>query len=288
MTQPSRRFDDNQTELGTPILLCQSLTRAFGILETLAQAGRELGMKEISEQTRLNISTVFRLIQTMEECNLVERNRETRKYRMGLKVLSWGTRVLQSADLARQAAPFLEELNKKTRETVHLTVRDGDAGVYVYKLDSPIPLRIYSEIGKRAPLYCTGVGKVLLAAMPKHEREDWLKRNALQRCTPNTITDKTKLEREIAKIDRLGYALDNEEHEPHVKCAAAPIYDYTGRVIAAISVTVPSVRMAAKRVPELVHQVKDAAQKLSVQLGFGVRAAATSSAARAFKQQGAA
>lgn len=247
----------------------QSLVRGFRILETLAHAGGELGMQEISRQTELHISTVFRLIETLEECHLVERSPETGKYRMGLKVLTWGTQVLQTKDLRLVAGRFLQALNEKTRETVHLTVRDGDAAVYIHKFDSPIPLRIYSEIGKRAPLYCTGVGKVLLAALSEKEKRVWLKRNSLKKFTPTTITDRSKLEEEILRIRELGYALDNEEHEPHVRCVAAPIRDYSGHVVAAVSVTVPSVRMTGDRVPKLIRGVKDTANKISAHLGYG-------------------
>ncbi len=250
----------------------QSLVRAIRILDTLARASDELGMQEISRETQLHISTVFRLIETLGQCNLVERNRETGKYRLGLKVFAWGTQVMQTTDLRRKAAPFLQDLNKKTRETVHLTVRDGDAAVYLHKFDSPIPLRIYSEIGKRAPLYCTGVGKILLAAMPDQERDEWLKHNPLRRFTSSTITDRTRLDSELKRIRELGYALDNEEHEPHVRCVAAPIYDYTGVVVAAVSVTVPSVRMTPKRLPTLIQGVKETASRVSRQLGYGVHA----------------
>ncbi len=234
-------------------------------------------MQDISKQIQLHISTVFRLIQTLECCGLVERNRNTGKYRIGLKLLTWGSQALQTMDLRRQAEPFLQELNEKTRETVHLTIRDRDAAIYVHKFDSPIPLRIYSEIGKRAPLYCTGVGKVLLASLPEQERADWFKRNPLLKHTPNTITDKKKLERELAKINELGYALDNEEHEPHVRCVAAPILDYTGSVAAAISLTVPSVRLSQERLPSLIQQVRDTAKKISVRLGHEFRPATNSS-----------
>ncbi len=257
----------------------QSLVRAIGILDVLAHAGGELGMQEISRETGLHISTVFRLLETLDSCKLVERSRETGKYRLGLKVLAWGTQVMQATDLRRQAAPFLRELNEETRETVHLTVRDGDAAVYLHKFDSPIPLRIYSEIGKRAPLYCTGVGKVLLSAMSQQEKEDWLKRNPLRRFTPTTITDRGRLELELKRINELGYALDNEEHEPHVRCVAAPVSDYTGQVVAAVSVTIPSVRITPQRLPELVQRVKETAGKISTQLGYGIQAHIESPAA---------
>lgn len=244
----------------------QSVVRAVSILDALADSGGELQMQEISRQTKLHISTVFRLVETLEKCKLVERNRDTGRYRIGLKVLTWGSHVREGTDLRREAAPFLEELNENTRETVHLTVRDGDAAVYVHKIDSPIPLRIYSEIGRRAPLHCTGVGKVLLAAMSEQEREAWLERNPLTRHTPATITDRTKLEKELTRIRELGYALDREEHEHHVRCVAAPVLDHTGSIIAAISITVPSVRMSSERLPTLIRQVKDTAKKISMRL----------------------
>ncbi len=246
----------------------QSLTRGLRILDALAEADGDLGMQEISRRVDLNISTVFRLIQTLEECGLVGKDRETGRYRVGMKLLGWSSRVLQAMDIRRQATPFLQELNEETRETVHLTVRDGDAAMYAVKFDSPIPLRIYSELGKRAPLHCTGVGKVLLAFTSREDRHSWLQRNSLHKFTQSTITEKKRLEKELGKISSQGYALDNEEHEPHVRCVAAPVFDYTGNIVAAISVTVPSVRMTKNRIAVLIRSVKETAEKISGSLGY--------------------
>jgi DNA-binding IclR family transcriptional regulator len=231
-------------------------------------------MQEISRQTRLHMSTVFRLVETLEECKLVEKNRDTGRYRIGLKVLTWASHVCEGIDLRSAAVPVLEELNNNTRETVHLTVLDEDAAVYVHKIDSPIPLRIYSEIGRRGPLHCTGVGKVLLAAMSEQEREAWLERNPLTRHTPATILDRTKLEKELSRIKEWGYAVDREEHERHVRCVAAPVLDHAGNTLAAISITVPSVRMSSERSASLIRQVKDSAKKISMHLRNASYAAA--------------
>lgn len=246
----------------------QSVVRGTKIVDAIAAAEKEIGAQQISTNLGLNISTVFRFLQTLSQCGLVEQNPETGKYRLGLKLLDWGMQVLRRMDLRRDALPFLRELNEKTREMVHLTVYDHDAAIYIEKIESPTPLRVYSEVGKAAPLHCTGVGKVLMAALSKEKLTELLKRYPLRRCTPNTITDIAALKSELSRIRAQGFAMDNEEHEQHIRCVAAPIQNHTGKVVASISIAGPTTRVTPARVPELIEAVKEAAGKISTRLGY--------------------
>jgi len=246
----------------------QSVIRATRIINAVAEAGRDVGAQEISSTLGLHLSTVFRFLQTLGQCDLVEQDPETGKYRLSLKLLDWGMQVLRRMDLRRDALPFLHELSEKTREMVHLTVMNRDSAIYIEKIDSPTPLRVYSEIGKVAPLHCTGVGKVLMAALSDEELAELLKRYSLMRFTPNTITDRGALKIELDRIRAQGYAEDKEEHEQHIHCVAAPIRNHLGKVVASISIAGPTTRVTPARLPELIVAVKDAARRISTQLGF--------------------
>lgn len=245
----------------------QSVSRAVKILNAVAEAGKDTGAQEISAALALHLSTVFRFLQTLGHLDLVEQDPQTGKYRLGLKLLDWGMQVLRGLDLRHDALPFLRELNEKTREMVHLTILKGDSVIYIEKLDSPTPLRVYSELGKTAPLHCTGVGKVQMAFLPEQEITEFLKRHPLTRFTRTTITDAAVLKAELAHIRAQGYGIDNEEHEEHIRCVAAPIRNHLGKVVASISIAGPTARMTPARMPELIVAVKDAARRISIRLG---------------------
>jgi len=246
----------------------QSVVRGFKILDSIAGAEEEIGAQQISTMVGLHISTVFRFLQTLVQNGAVEQNPETGKYRLGLKLLAWGTQVLRQMDLRRDAIALLRELGEKTRETVHMSVYDCDAAIYIEKIEGPTPLRGFSEIGKGAPLHCTGLGKVLMAALTEKELNELLKRYPLRSFTPNTITQAGSMKKELERIRAQGYATDNEEHEPGIRCVAAPIRNHTGKVIASISIAGRTTSVTPARVPELIRTVQEAAQKISARLGY--------------------
>ena len=246
----------------------QSVVRVFKLVDAIAGAEGEIGAQQISTMVGLHISTVFRFLQTLVQNGVLEQNWKTGKYRLGLKLLAWGTQVLRQMDLRRDAIPLLRELNEKTKETVHMSVYDRDAAIYIEKLESPAPLRGFSEVGKGAPLHCTGVGKVLMASLPEKDLNDLLKRYPLKRFTPNTITQWGSMKRELERIRTQGYAIDNEEHEPGIRCVAASIRNHTGKVIASISVAGRTTSITRARVPELIRSVLETAQKISTRLGY--------------------
>jgi IclR family transcriptional regulator, KDG regulon repressor len=159
-------------------------------------------------------------------------------------------------------------LNQQTRETIHLTVRHGLSAVYVEKLDSPEPLRIHSRIGAGVPLYCTAVGKVMLAYMPQEEHNRVLPELQVKRLTPNTVGNLQELETELYRVRKNGYACDLEEHEMHIRCVAAPIWDHTGSVQSSLSITAPVVRMPVNRLRQLAPLIQAAGLQISRELGY--------------------
>ena len=164
--------------------------------------------------------------------------------------------------------PYLQELNQNTRETIHLTVRHALSAVYVEKLDSPEPLRIYSRIGAAVPLHCTGVGKVMLAYMPPEELAAILPQLEFRRLTENSIANLQELQTHLQKVRKNGYACDLEEYEPHIRCIAAPIWDHSGAVNASVSITGPAVRMSFTRLRQLAPLIQDASKRISRGLGY--------------------
>jgi DNA-binding IclR family transcriptional regulator len=189
-------------------------------------------------------------------------------YHLGIACFAIGQAALSQLDIRQVSLPYLRELNRQTRETIHLTVRHGLSAVYLEKLDSPEQLRIYSRIGAAVPLYCTAVGKVMLAYMPDEERDRVLPQLALKRLTPNTAGSLQELKAELYRVRKNGYACDLEEHELHIRCVAAPIWDHAGSVNASLSITAPMVRMAVTRLRQLAPLIQTAGLQISRELGY--------------------
>jgi DNA-binding IclR family transcriptional regulator len=189
-------------------------------------------------------------------------------YHLGIACFAIGQAAVGQLDIRRLSLPYLKELNQQTRETIHLTVRHGLTAVYVEKLDSSEPLRIHSRIGAAVPLYCTAVGKVMLANMPQEERDRILPELGIRRLTPNTVGNLQELETELYRVRKNGYACDMEEHEMHIRCVAAPIWDHTGSVHSSLSITAPVVRMPVTRLRQLAPMIQSAGLQISRELGY--------------------
>jgi IclR family transcriptional regulator, KDG regulon repressor len=212
------------------------------------------------------VSTVHRFLTNLESAGFLNRSSDS-MYHLGIACFAIGQAALGQLDIRRVSLPYLEELNAQTRETIHLTVRHGHSAVYVEKLDSTEPLRIHSRIGAAVPLYCTAVGKVLLAYMSDDQRQQILPQLSIRRLTPNTVGSIQELEAELRRIRKNGYACDLEEHELHIRCVAAPVWDHAGLVNASLSITAPIVRMAASRLRQLAPLVQRAGLQISRELG---------------------
>ncbi|MDK2823537.1 MAG: IclR family transcriptional regulator, regulon repressor [Clostridia bacterium] len=245
----------------------QSVDRALQIMEVFSSEKRELGVTEIAQSLGIHKSTVFGLLATLENRGYVEQNLENGKYKLGLKLFELGNLVQEGMDLRSLAAPFIAELVDKYGETVHLVIHDKGEVVYIDKRESLSNIRILSRVGSRLPMHCTGVGKCLLAFMAEEDIQLVIKKG-LRPFTPNTIIDAEKLKQELATIRNNGYAFDLEEIEMGLRCVAAPIKNHKGEVIAAISLSGPSMRMDEEKMLQLIEPIKTAALKISRSLGF--------------------
>lgn len=250
----------------------RSVSRALELLKTFVGAESELSLAEISRRLNLNRSTTFRLLVTLQSHGYLEQDPETRKYRLGVTCLELGSVFLNQSDIRKEALPILSGLRDGCKETVHLARLAGSEVVYLEKLDGLLPIGIMgSRVGGRAPAHCTGLGKAMLAYKPESEIRQLYAQPGLRRFTPNTITDLGRLISELTYIRECGYAIDNEEHEPDVKCVAVPIWDYRQKVVGAISVSGPAGRID-RAIAErgLVAKVKQAGQAISSRLAGGI------------------
>jgi DNA-binding IclR family transcriptional regulator len=248
----------------------QSVRRALHVLETVAACNHhrdDAGIVSISRRCDLPASTTHRLLSTLIDAGFAEQDPVTGQYRVGLRAFEVGNAFLDHTDLRPVARPYLRDLAELTGETVNLAIRDGHDAVYIDQLESVQILKMFARPGARAPLACTGVGKVLLSGLNPATAERILTEEPLPARTPRSVTEPAALMRILERIRLDGHALDDEEVELGVRCVAAPIVDHRGEVRAAISVSGPTLRVSDSRIPELIRQVRGTAAAISAALG---------------------
>lgn len=247
----------------------QSLERALTILNKLSEYPDGIQITRLSEQVGLTKSTIHRLLTTLSSMNYVVKDEETDKYRLGLQVLFLSRNLLNNSDIVNISKPYLEKLMKEVNETVHLCIEDHGEVMYVDKIESNQTVRMYSRIGSRAPLYCTGVGKVLLSGMDQDKFEEAISNITFIPKTPTTITSNEALSAEIEKVKKQGYALDDCENEVVLRCIAVPIYNHKGKIIASFSISGPRNRVTMEFIEEtLIEKMKQYSIEISRNLGY--------------------
>jgi DNA-binding IclR family transcriptional regulator len=251
----------------------QTVVNAMRLLEAFRD-DEELGVTELSRQLVLHKNNVFRLLATLEQQGYIEQSAANDRYRLGVRALELGHSFSRRRSLLRRAHATLLELAASTRETVHLAVlRDFE----VVHLDGEQTDRLVTtglRLGLRLPVHATALGKVLLGCGPSSAREGYDRRIAarggLQALTPQTIVDRDKLVEHLRGVAVRGFATDMGECEEGLCCAAAPVFDGDGRLVAALSVSAPVFRLEEDRLlGEVAPQVVQAAERLSRDLGFG-------------------
>lgn len=246
----------------------QSVERAADILELFLASEPELSVKDISDRLGISKSTTHGLIKTLEHRGYLQQNSDNLKYKLGLKLFELGHKIGNQLDISKIAHPILKDLVDKLKETVHLVVRQHDELIYVEKVEGPHTLRIYSQVGKRAPFHCTGVGKAILAYQDEKEVDRILETVPLQSFTEHTVTDQHEIKKQLQTIRENGYSIDDEEIEIGLKCVAAPIFNYDGNAIASLSCASPKMRLTDENLPIVIKGVKQAAQEISHKLGY--------------------
>lgn len=246
----------------------QSLDRAFDLLELLCRSSNGMAIHQLSEATGLHKSTVHRLLSAMAERGYVRRDRESAIYRAGMRLCELSEYIQENLDVVSLAREPMERLSRRTGETVHLVAQEGNEIVYIYKVESIHgAIRMVSRIGMRRPLYCTGVGKAILATRTEEEALRCWRESRPEAYTPYTIVREDAFLRELARVRRCGYAMDNEENELGVRCVAAAIPDWHGAAAYALSISAPVSRMTDERVRSLVPPLMDTRAEISASLG---------------------
>jgi DNA-binding IclR family transcriptional regulator len=243
--------------------------RALNILSILSD-GKQRTLKEVSDVIGINKSTVFRFVTTLLNQGYVERDEQNAKYRLGIACLELARAYHESSDVRKIAYEDLERLRDETKETVHLAILDKMEVVYVEKFLGLHAIGIMtSQVGGRSPSYCTGLGKVLLAFEDPDKVRSYYKEKEFYRFSDNTIQNIDTLMDHLDEVRVEGYALDQGEHEPDVRCIAVPLFDFTSGAVAAISVSGPASRMdPLEGQKELITKVKDSARLISQRLGY--------------------
>ncbi|MCK8816713.1 IclR family transcriptional regulator [Natroniella sulfidigena] len=246
--------------------IVQSVDRALDILEILVEVQRPITLSEISKKAELNISTAHRLLNTLVMRGFAAQE-ESGKYKLGLHLFEIAGTLENSMDLKTVVKPYLEEIVEECNETVNLVILDQGEVLYVDQVESTNMIRMFANVGSRGPAHSLGAGKVLLAYLGEEQLEQVLDQIELTEFTANTITDPTELKEELIKIRKQGYAIDFEEMEEGVRCVAAPIRDSNEKVVAAISVSGPNIRITEEVLyEEMVPLVTAKAEEISNKL----------------------
>lgn len=246
----------------------QSAQRIFTIIELLAFEG-ELGVTEIANRTKLNKSTVHRMLASLSAMDYVIRNRQTDQYALSLKFVALSQALLDRLDVLKIARDSLKHLTQISGETVHLVQRADNNIYYIDKVESQSnSIRMVSHIGVSKPMYCTAVGKAILAEMEDHQVKEIWEQSEITAITPHTITDFSDFMEEIEETRQRKYALDNEENELGVRCIGASVKNHLGLAEFAFSISAPSNRMTDERVQELSTEVLRIRNELSQDLGY--------------------
>ncbi len=246
----------------------RSLTKALALIEALASSPRPLTAVQLSRTLNLTRPTVYRILTTLVQHGFVTHEEDGSCFRLTFKLFDLGQRVLEGTDLLEAARPVLRKLRAHCHETVHFAVPENGRMVYLDKLEGSGPFCTNSRLGRSVPMHCTALGKSVLAYLPTIKTRRVLLGQGMPRYTPRTIVALSAMERELARVQRQGYAVDDVEFEEGVRCVGAPIFDHLGMPIAAISVSAPLSRMPLAKIQEVGVMVSEGAASISRSIGW--------------------
>ena len=245
----------------------KSILKAFQIIEALDRFG-ELSIAQLSQALSMDKTTVHRLIRTIKEAGYIVQNPYTRKYSNSIKLFTIGSSIIERTGLKEIARPYLETLVSETKETINLSMHSGNTIVYVDKIESNSAIKVGIKTGTALPMYCTGMGKAILAFLPEDIQNEILNNTGFQKRTEKTIASREALIDQLNVVRKNGYAKDGEEYVDGLISFAAPIFDYRNYPVAALSISMPKLRYNEDENREYyVNLVKNTATVLSKELG---------------------
>ncbi len=247
--------------------LLSSLHNALRILRSYTMENPVQGITEISQSLNLGKSSVYRIVSTLAEEGFLAKDHETQKYRLGYSVLALCGVVTANLDIYNESLPTVRKLVETVGETAHIGILEGSHVTYLLKVECNHYVRFLTHVGRRNPLHCTSSGKVLLSYQSPSFIRNYIDQG-LKSYTKDTIHDEHALMKEITRIKKAEYATSYGELLDGVHSVAAPIHDYTGQVIAAVTVVGPKQRMGPAKIPFFAKQVVEAGKEISEKLGY--------------------
>lgn len=252
----------------------QSSEKLLTILEAMSILEEPARLQEIARLVSMNESTALRYISTLQKSGYVLQSPETGRYSLSYKICAVAANVSNRKSIRNVASPYLRSIAHIFAESANVAERHDDMVVYLEVISGPSQLLMTTRTaGNVSPMHCTAVGKLLLLGDSLQQLHQYVAAQGLPALTPHTITTLNGLLAELDRVREQGYALDNEEYESGARCVAAPIYDYTGRIIAGFSVSGPANRMTDEHIYEKLPYLLDAAAQVSLQMGYGAVAA---------------
>lgn len=243
------------------------VSKSVQILEVLAKTSEPLRFSDVITRAELTKGSGHRILSVLINEGLVTYEDETRTYRLGLRIMGWALKLWSNFDLHRIADEDMRWLAAQTNEHVVLAVRDQTEIIFVKKVENRAPLRLAASVGDRAPVYCTALGKAMIAFLPDDKRQTLIERITFTRKTENTIDNAEDLERELTKVRQQGFALVDQEETEEIRGLAAPIFDYRGGVVASVNVWAHVYRVDRETILGWAPLVMEAAKRISRRLG---------------------
>ena len=249
--------------------LNQSVEKALQIIEIMMKEPEAMRLQDIALKAEMPPSTALRMINTLLVYGYVNQDPDTLRYSLSLKFAQVGSAVSSRFSLSKIAHPLLVELSQRCQESCCLAVEENMELIYTDVVDGPDNmLRIMQRIGKKAPLHSTGIGKLLLLNYSNRQLNELIATKGLTALTPNTLVSREALVERLEQIRAQGYALDDEECELGARCVAAPVRDYTGKVVAGVSISGPVSRLTKERIQVIIPVVQETANRISKLLAY--------------------
>jgi DNA-binding IclR family transcriptional regulator len=248
----------------------QLIERVFDILEYLSLNSEPKGPTQIAQEVGLNKSTVYRLLTSLQQRGYVEKSETGGTYQIGVKLVEVASNHINNLELQTEARPILNEMQTELGLVVHLGILDGPEVVYVEKMDISPDIRGYTQIGMRVPAQCSSLGKCILAQMSGEQLDYIMSACNFESYTANTITNLPDFKAHLRQVRQQGWAMDNEEYIVGHRCVGAPIYDYRGEIIAAISASGPTSLFPDEQIEQVAKRVQTAAETVSRRLCYQI------------------
>lgn len=260
------QLEEEHTDLRQQPESVAAVLKVFAILQALSEQS-ENGISEMSVRLAMPKATVYRFLQTMLTLGYVQQEADTERYRLTMKVFELGSKALSQTDLVEVAKDHMQLLSDASGETVHLGSLIESEIIYLHKVDSRHMLGMYSRIGRRAPIHCTAIGKVLMAWESAERRDRILQNVDFKKFREKTITNSADFLEELVRTHAQGYGEDREEFDDHIRCIGVPIFDRLNQPIAGLSISFPTFRFNEADAPKFIQMLKDASNAISARMG---------------------